>query len=38
VVYYDGPAASGHLGNSDLEFWKKYGFDDKIELVPIKTK
>ncbi|HEY3344846.1 MAG TPA: deaminase [Anaerolineaceae bacterium] len=38
VVYYDGPAASGHLGNSDLEFWKKYGFDEKVELVPIKTK
>jgi dCMP deaminase len=38
VVYFDGPAASGHMGNSDLEFWGKYGFGDKIELTPIKTR
>ena len=34
LVFYDGPSDTGHRGNSDLEFWRKYGFDQKIEIVP----
>jgi hypothetical protein len=26
------------MGNSDFEFWNKYGFTDKIELVAMKEK
>lgn len=38
LVYYDGPSASGHLGNSDHDFWSMYGFDRKIELVSYQDK
>lgn len=32
LVYYTGEQSSGHRGNFDLEFYKKYGM--KFEVVP----
>lgn len=34
LVFYDGPASSGHRGNFSWEFVRQYGFEDKIEIVP----
>ena len=37
VVYLDEPnPLTGHVGNSSKEFLEKYGFENKIEFVPIK--
>ncbi len=35
LVFYDGPSDTGHRGNSNQEFWQKYGFDARIDIVPL---
>lgn len=35
LVYLNGAASSGHLGNSDLEYFKRYGFETTIDIVAV---